>query len=508
MSLRPRTLRARVAIATALVLAVVLGLVAWIVDDQVRRQSMRALDVELRTDAEAIGSTVRLDGRKIEVAMADRTSLAKFADLTQGRYYQVFAEGCKSVRSASLGEASFPEPPASDLGVPNAPRSPELDLTTTAGFREPSIRRCRLRLAVTQTEEGHEYPEPTALKEAVVVEVAHSLEEVDQARATVRLALGLALPVGLVLGAAAAYLVAGRATSPIRRLSEEARAIGGTAVDARLDATRVEGELHDLAQTLNQAFDRVAAVAARERRFASDASHELRTPIAILRSHLELSLSRARSPEEYRATMRTALDATLRLEQIVRSLLLLARLEGGTLERAPFDLREIVRRAVDALRPSAERAQVRVEFAPPGGPLLVAGDGVLLDRLVANLLENALSHGASGGVVEVEVSGDGACASVVVADRGPGFPAELAPRLFERFARGDGSRTRATGGAGLGLSIARAIARAHGGDVVAGSREGGGARVEIRLPTVPPAVSPPGADASASESAAVSERRS
>jgi signal transduction histidine kinase len=98
------------------------------------------------------------------------------------------------------------------------------------------------------------------------------------------------------------------------------------------------------------------------------------------------------------------------------------------------------------------------------------------------------------------------CASVVVSDRGPGFPAELAPRLFERFARGDGSRTRATGGAGLGLSIARAIARVHGGDVLAGSREGGGARVEIRLPTVSPAGA--GAEASAAGSAGVSARRS
>lgn len=505
MSLRPRTLRARVAIATAAVLAVVLGLVAWIVDEQVRIQSLEELDRELRTDAEAIGSTVRLDGRKLEVAMADRTPLAKFADPAHDEYCQVFAEGRTSVRSASLGVASFPAPKPSELGVAAAPRTPELALSTEPGFREPKVRRCRLRLGVTQTEEGREYPGPGALVEAVVVEVAHSFGAVDVARANVRLGLGLALPIGLVLGAAAAYLVAGRATAPIRRLSEQARAIGATARDARLDATRVEGELFDLTQTLNQAFDRVGALAARERRFASDASHELRTPIAILRSHLELSLSRARTPDEYRATMRTALDATLRLDRIVRSLLLLARLEGGRLEREALDLREPVRHAVEALRASAERAGVRLALAAPDAALPVLGEVVLLERLVANVVENALSHGAGGGIVEVEVSADGGFARVVVADRGPGFPAELEPRLFERFARGDASRTRATGGAGLGLSIARTIARVHGGDVAAGAREGGGARVEIRLPLAPAAGR---AEASPAPAPDVSARRS
>ena len=494
MNLRPKTLRARVAIATAGVLVVVLGVVALIVDDAVRRHGVRSMDGALRVEAEAIASTIRLDGAELELEMGERATLSRYATPRAGAYFEIVANGRPPIRSASLAGASLVKPSPGELGPEHVPASAEVQTSFEVGPHEARVRTCRLRLSVPVTVEGEEDPRPGAKVEAVIVEVARSSTEIDASRAAVRNALSLALPIGLLLGAIAAYLVAGRATLPLRRLSEEAGSIGEDSPDARLDASRVEGELRDLTDTLNQAFDRVSALAARERRFAADAAHELRTPIAILRSHLELSLSRERTPDESRSTMQTALDATLRLDQIVRALLLLGRLEGGRLQTTSLDVRDVVRRAVEALRPAAERAGARIETSFPTGTVDVRGDGVLLERLVSNLVENALSHG--GGDVLAALSVDAVDARLVVSDRGPGFAAELSPRLFERFARGDASRTRATGGAGLGLSIARAIARAHGGDVTATSREGGGASVVVRLPLAPSA----GVDVSESRS--------
>ncbi len=428
-----RTIRARVALATSLLLSLVLALAATIIVLVVRASARASLDHELLTEAEAVAALVH-DGR---VDFRDELMPA-FVSSATGAFFQV-SSGGKVVGSPSLGSASLPSPEPSG----------ERASFATAEDPEGKLRIVTLSLP------------------GLVVQVARRLHQAEATSVPVRLALGIALPIALVLGGLGAFVVARRATAPIARLSREAQAIDDADLARRLDTGELEGELQDLARTLNGAFDRLGGAVERERRFSSDVSHELRTPLTVLRSETELALSRERTSEEYRATLELVLDETDRLEKIVRALLLLGRAEAGRLTLERLDLRDAI----------APREGVRLEL--PATPVFVRGNASLLERLVGNLVENAVVHGKSDVALTLAVA-DGR-ARLVVGDRGPGFPAGFAERAFERFTRGDESRNRSTGGFGLGLAIARAIARAHGGDLEAGTREGGGAQVTFTV---------------------------
>ena len=501
MPFLPRTLRARVTVATAAVLTVVLGFVGVFVDQAFRRHGLKTLDEALRVEAQVLAVMVRINGDQLRIDTDGGGRLDLFEPRGRGAYYLVTSARRKDARSPSLGDRAFPRGEGPTLGaargvVEGGPAPVWSTAVTRSGPFEPEVRCISLVLRVPVGTEDDDEAKPGALTEPVLVEVARSTKELDRGQTALRGALSVALPLGLVLGALGAFLLARRATSPIGRLTADARAIGaatpGTPA-ARLDVPRVEGELRDLAEMLNDAFARLETAVQRERRFSADASHELRTPLAVLRSRLELMLSRDRSPDEYREALRTSLDASLRLEQIVRSLLLLARADAGAIVRGSVDLPSAVARAVAAACASVGSDPAAVDLHVEDEGMRVAGEAALLERMVSNVVENALTHGAGGGPVEVTLDADGDEARLTVADRGPGLPADLLPRLFERFARGDASRTRATGGAGLGLSIARSIARLHGGDATAGPRTGGGTQVEIRLPrarTTSPVLAP------------------
>ena len=356
VALTPRTLRARVTLATAAVLVLVLGMVGVLVDQAFEQQGLKTLDGALRVEAEALGAMVRIEGDRLEIDTDGAGRLDTFEARGAGAYYQVSAASRRSVRSPSLGDRPFPSstPGSPELGraAPKAARAG----TSLPGAFEYRVRRVAVLLEIPLGLEGPDEARPGAPRETVLVEVARSMKELDRGRATVRAALGVALPIGLLLGSLGAFLLARRATNPIARLSADARAIGAGSTEgavARLDVPRVEGELRELAGTLNDAFARLDSAVQRERRFSADASHELRTPLAVLRSRIELMLSRDRSPEEYRDALRTSLDASLRLEQVVRSLLLLARTDAGALAREPVGLASVVTRAVASACASA-----------------------------------------------------------------------------------------------------------------------------------------------------------
>jgi signal transduction histidine kinase len=483
MRRRLGTLRLRVTLATALVLAIVLGSVGAFVDASVASHARGALDEALRVEGEALAALVRLEGAEIEVDTDGEPGFEGYATARSGAYYEVWARGRLPLRSASLAGATLAPP---DLVALEPAAAVHERLETLPGPFE-----IRLRVLTRRIErfasEGEQEPGPATAREAVLVRVGRSTAGVDAHRRSVRTALMWSAPLGLLVGALAAWLLAGRAMAPIARLAAQAREVGRRPEAARLDVEGVEGELRELTATLNDAFARLEELGARERRFAADASHELRTPLAVVRAHLELALSRERPPQEYRTALDTALTGALRLEAVVRQLLLLAGVEAGRLPTERIDLADVVQRAVSAAREAAPVGAPGITLHAVEVELPVAGDAVLLERMVANLLENALQHAARSPEIAVELERDGAEVRLRVLDRGPGVPDELRPRLFERFARGDVSRGRDTGGAGLGLAIVRAIARQHGGDVTAAARAGGGTSMEVRLPLAPDA---------------------
>lgn len=298
---------------------------------------------------------------------------------------------------------------------------------------------------------------------------AYPLYSIHATLADLRALYLVAIPVLLVSAAAGGYLLAKRSLSPVSAMRAHAAEISATNLHARLPVTTPHDELGGLASVVNGLLARLEDAFVHQRRFMADASHELRTPVAILRTEVEVTLSREhREEHEYRESLTVMRDAAQRLTRIVEDLFLLTRADSGhlTVRQEPLYLEEIVHAAARAVRGLADNRGLRLELVSVvGAPY--EGDADLLGRLLLNLLDNALKFSQRNGVVELGLSDRNGAYEISVADDGPGIPAEARERIFNRFFRVDAARSRAqasgTGGAGLGLSIARWVAEAHGG---------------------------------------------
>lgn len=481
----PRTIRARVAIATFLSLAVILLVIGLVIDRFDYYTAIEAVDTRLEGDAEALAAAIDYDGQKIEFDFEDEI-ITSFTKPKCGAYFRVFTSRGPLERSRSLDGKSLPEPSAEDLAPVEPGEPPRATNAIVTGPFEPAV---RMRTLAVRRKPEHRGPYGASRPGAaagpditVIVQVARSISEIDKGWFGERMTVVGGLSLALLLGTLAAFFIARRATDPIRTLTDDARVIASGGGAARLEVGSVEGELRELALLLNQGFDRLASTLDREKRFAADVAHELRTPMTVYRAKLEHALARERTPAEYRAAIQSALDAGIRLQNLVEGLLTLSRADRALDLSATVDLGAIVSAVVEGAPAVTEAGPVL--FEPPPQPVPVAGHAELLASMVRGLVENARRHGASRSGVEVVVRQVGDSAELLVLDRGPGFSPEMLDRMFERFARGDASRSRATGGAGLGLGIAKAIVDGHRGTITAGPREGGGASVRITLPVV------------------------
>lgn len=287
--------------------------------------------------------------------------------------------------------------------------------------------------------------------------------------------LTVATLVVLVLAA----LLARWVVQPIRQVAETVGRFGPNALGLRLRAGGPRDETRRLSDEIDAMLDRLSEGYEAQRRFASTASHELRTPLATQRALIEVSLSSALTEEQLELLSRQLLATNERNEKLVDGLLTLAETERGLMANTPLRLDRIVGEVVDLHRPTAKERDL--ELSAVLAPLTVIGEEPLLDRLVTNLLYNAIKYNEPGGSVTVHVVPNG---TLVVANTGPVVPPELVAGLFEPFRRLSGERLDHGGGVGLGLTIARSIVAAHGGAIEARSNPGGGLVVEVRLPPV------------------------
>lgn len=296
------------------------------------------------------------------------------------------------------------------------------------------------------------------------VAVAMSLAGVDAEMAALRNAFLLAVPLALALIGLGSWIVAARALNPVRRVNASIRSVTAAGLDQRVTAGELDREFEELTLAFNEMLGRLEQSFRQASRFSADAAHELKTPLAILQGELEREINHAEAGSRMQGVLTGILDEVRRLSAISRKLLLLAQADAAQLrlQLAPFDLSRALLDLAEDTRMLAPALQIS-EDIPPG--IGVSADGNLLTQILHNLVSNAIKYNVEGGWIRIAASRAADLATVVVSNASAGIAAEHRERLFERFYRADRAHTRRVDGVGLGLSLSRELARAHGGDL-------------------------------------------
>jgi two-component system, OmpR family, sensor kinase len=445
-------IRLRVTLAFALVSAVVLAALGWFVYSRFDSELSEQIDQSLRTHGDDIASLVANGDLARNSKLLGREESFAQVLTPDGRIY-----------------ASTPQ-----LGL-----SPQLTPALAARASQASFVVTREHVRSISGEARLLARPADGPGGRFVVVAAASLDDRNDSLASLGTILLIGIPVALLLASLAGYAVSGRALRPVEAMRRRAAAISAAEPEQRLPLPEANDEIRRLGETLNGMLGRLEAAIERERAFVDDASHELRTPLAMHKTELELALRYAKTPEEMRAAISSAIVEVDRLAQLAEDLLVLARSAEGKLA---LDLRRVG--VAPLLADLSERFSARIGEAgralviEPANGLTVEADRLRLEQALTNLVENAIEHG--GGEITVRADeGDGGVA-IHVEDRGPGFQPDFLGRAFERFSRADPAR--GGDGTGLGLAIVDAIARAHRGSAHAANREGAGADVWIVLP--------------------------
>lgn len=289
------------------------------------------------------------------------------------------------------------------------------------------------------------------------------------------------------------WFLTSRALAPIERISRAAAAVSTSNQNERIEVSRMEAELAELARTVNEAFDRLQDTVERQKRFTADASHELRTPLSVIMARADLALKSERTPDEYREALTVVRHAASRMNSVVEGLLTLARADSGEvpLQPGPCEIHVIVAEVCQLLQPLILQRELTVESDLV--PVQLMGDRERIREAVSNVLCNAVQYNRSRGAIRIQLREKSGQAFIRVEDTGIGIPDSQQSHLFDRFFRGDesrsghgdrtsyGDRSGLSRGSGLGLAITKWIVEAHGGSIEVTSREGEGTVVSLRL---------------------------
>lgn len=468
---------------TAVLLVIEIALLlsmAYLVFHRSSRAMVDALDAEISAHLRQFASEIE-EGEPPErlVAELSASQRAEF-DKDHSSFYQVRAgDGDIIAKSPSLGgeSRSLPDDWDDDLDVGETMF--EFDTWDDEEIRVGT-------LVVSET-----LPLKTEIRErnresVTVVQVGISTRDFRDRQRDLIDYLSMIGGSLLLISLLAALTLVSWSLRPVRRLSDAVRRITERSLDSRLPETGLPKELRPLSEGFNETLARLEKAFARERRFLADASHELRTPVSVSLSAMEVALKQTRTPEEYVQTLEKSLRATIRLRSLVERMMAVARDDQrhAAMNAEAVDLTSVVNEVVEFLRPLAEQREVTMRWERPGREPVLRGDRFQIQELVENLLANGIVHNRAGGWVEVtvEVNDPGGGCSLHVRDDGPGIPLEHFPHIFERFHRVDPSRSRGHGGSGLGLAIAKSIVEAHGGSIDVQARPGSGVEFIVRFP--------------------------
>lgn len=464
--LGPLSIRTRLTLWYGTALLVILLVIAALSYSILRWSLIRDLDASLLIVAKFINdSGYKADSSEIgsnpEVAMQEILG-PEFYDKV---FQFVDEKGALAARSTQLRHRTLP---LSAEARANAGRGMGTFETVAISTGEP----VRL-LTMPVAREG---------KPVQLLQVGIPFHRVEQELWRYLQSLFVLIPLGLALAALGGGLIARAALSRVDEMSRTARQVSGEDLSDRLVVRGTGDELDHLAETLNAMLARLQAAFTEIRRFTADAAHELRTPLTTLTGEIEVALRSTRSVEDYQEVLRSSLEEVRRLTLLAEDLLLLSRSSAGAgLPHERIDLEALMVDVIDVAVRLAQAKHIAIHVEEIG-PAMVMGDPMALSRAVLNVVENAVKYTPTGGKVTVALLREGRVVRVVVRDTGVGIDPSDLDRIFEPFVRLDPARARATGGAGLGLAIARAIILAHGGSVTVESVVGAGSCFAISLP--------------------------
>jgi len=475
------SVRARLTLWHAGAVACVLLILAFATFFLLRRNSIQRIDNSLEDVGNAFLATVRAELHDPDSSGSFKESIA--AAIQEHTYREI---------SFSVFDANG----TLVLSSPGHPAFLESELSRFNQLRNEALsNRPVLYSFRTLRASGHRYRGYSTVFGAegqnYVLVVLQSLRGENEFIEALTQTYSLLIPLAVLLAGLGGYFLARHSLSPVVAMSSQAGRIGAENLHDRLLVRNTKDELGHLAQSFNQLLDRLDESFEHQRRFVADASHELRTPVAILSGEAEVALSKKdRSPEEYRESLEILRKEALRLKQIVENLFTLTRADIGQLPltKTTFYLDELAADCVHNFRALTQAKQISLKCEASSELPIVADEG-LLRRMFANLLDNAIKYTPAAGTVSVSSSRSDSLYAVSFADTGPGIPRELQPRVFERFFRADKSRTNedsATGGAGLGLAICRWIAEAHHGRIELTRSGSTGSTFTVFLPAAEP----------------------
>jgi heavy metal sensor kinase len=462
---KPIAVRTRLTLVYTGVLAVLLAGLGFAAYRLLSAQLDAAANSDLQELTDGLHGYLRLEN-DAPVLSYDRNDPAQVAFIeTATRFYQLYdlGTGDEIVQSPAISTMAvgFTADEVREFGAREGVR----DIVTDQG-------RLRFSSTVVHLGAGHAY----------LLQVGILLKSMDRALRELLTLLLWGVPIGLIVAAAASRWMAARSLAPMRDLSEAARSIGVHALDRRMPVRGSGDEPDQVAIAFNETLERLEASVGEMRQFSAALAHELRTPLAALRGEIETMLLHPRSSDEYQRGLVSQLEDIDKLSRMVSQLLTLARAESGEIQLAKerVDLSALSHSIVSQLESVAEAKDLTLDCDAPS-PVFVMGDAGWLERLVLNLIDNAIKFTPTGGHLTLSVAERDGRPQLVMRDTGIGVSAADLPRIFERFYRADSARSPQTEGTGLGLTLAKWIADRHRATISAASETGEGTRVTVNF---------------------------
>lgn len=459
--MKPIAVRTRLTLVYTGVLAVLLAGLGFAAYRLLSAQLEAAASSDLQELTDGLHGYLRLENG-VPTLSYDRNDPAQVAFIeTATRFYQLY--------DLSTGEPIVQSPAISSMAV-GFTADEVKEFGAREGVRDILTDQGRLRFSSTVVRLGPGY----------LLQVGVLLRSVDRALRQFLDLLLWGIPIGLGTAALASRWMAGRSLAPMRDLADVARSIGVHALNRRMPVRGAGDEPDQVAMAFNETLERLEASVAEMRQFSAALAHELRAPLAALRGGIETTLLHPRTQDEYERGLVSQLEDIDKLSRMVSQLLTLARAESGEIKlaRDPVDLSALSHSIVSQLETLAEAKNLSLVCDAPT-PVIVTGDEGWIERLVLNLLDNAIKFTPAGGSVRLSVSAHDDVAELVMRDSGIGVDAADLPRIFERFYRADSARSPQTEGTGLGLTLAKWIADRHGATISAASAPGEGATLTV-----------------------------